>query len=1426
MIWSVRNRLALIPFLVLFGAAAGCGDNTPKGTGQGGTGGGNTGMAGNPGGDGGPDAGDGAAGSDAGDGAAGSDAGDGAAGHDGAAGSDGGDGAAGSDAGDGAAGHDGGDATGAAGSDAGAGHDGGDASGAAGTDGGAGTGGTAGGGTAGGGAAGNGTGTGGAGTGGAGTSGSAGADGGAGTDGGTDVPPPPPACYSVTFTNPVDNTTFSAADDKNGDQCGDGFQHDVVISTGAPEGTSVQLFVGATLFQPSPTVTGGHATFSGVQIPSSGTTTLSIQFPTTMPCTDPSTTAKVTVDCSVPTCAISKPIISATHPKLNGVPAAQGGDRASANGSPYQVAFEVTTNIADNQTVSLDVDDAASPSTIATVTAVAAGGKAVFAGVPLPNDGHTYEAQARCTNGNGVVGRSSKGSYPVDITAPDLTVSKPHSGDFIGPSGLTNGAFQVCGSTTAGDAVGLPATLGSGQQNYCVSTTGSPTCVAAGTVGVDTCVAVPCPGDAPFGITVTLTDGAGNPTTTTLTGVTCSASTPTVQIITPVSDAPGFADTSKHLLAFTAPQTFRDKDGTMSGAQTDVVACTSRAGTASLFAGHAGDASLALVSGGVATVAAVAADNCPNGLGFVAKFTSVTLPESVETATGALSAATELRVDVTDVSSSTGKSSPLDLWVDTTPPAIAISSPANFCGSFQQASATFITDLSYATDTSDVKLTILNGSTTDTLTSPNFAAGVATFTNIAFALGLNHTTAVASDKAGNQTTMTPNPCDVTVGMAPVVLFTSPTSANVLCTSTGTAPNCINDMTPGTPGWQGSLTVQVLVGGVPLTSGLNNVTFSVAGNPIGTAPIDNTGHATLAGVTLNDGSITITATTDNVAGAGSGIGTVTVVVDLGVPSPPTGLTVTVTDRRKTAMRLDWTAPSDFGGGPIAGYEVRYAKVPITTGNFDNGTVTTSFAYTGSPSLPGRPDNIEINTLYIENGYFFGIEAVDAAGNRSALLTTAAATTAHFQIANIAGFSAGDNFGFGINGEGDLNGDGISDLLVGTGGGGKAYIYFGTSTPTQTFVPAAPSVTFSAASVNFGVGVSQIGDIDGDGLPDVAISDPNTAVKVYIYKGRATWPSTLTEAQADYVISGDSTYATSALGNVIARLGDFDGDGVNDFAISATGINARTGRVVIVKGKDSALGNITLPDASKTIVIDGDPTLIKATFGTTIVGIGHYFGASGTSLIVGSPGSSTSPTASMGHVYAFHGQPGTAGSIALGAADQVIAGPGSGAQIGTFLSNLGPVTGQFANVGIGNPLDNVDFPGASGCAFVMSGGTSVGPLTNKVVVSQAPTSNLVGPVILGGGLSGSDVALSLIGNSTPDVLLVAEQLGVITISDGSTFPAPPASLNTESSAQVVLPLPGGWTIGPNGGSLIPDINGDQIPDFALRGGGSPGKIAVYY
>ena len=243
----------------------------------------------------------------------------------------------------------------------------------------------------------------------------------------------------------------------------------------------VQLFNNGTTLLGTSTVTSGAASFD-VQLTATGQSALSIQFPTTAMCTDASTRSTVTVNCpnTPPTCNISQPTITPTHPMLNGV-LAPGGDRASQAG-PYQVTFTVTTNAEDGQPVTLAFNNAATPASVTTLPTVnASGGSATF-GVPLSPDA-TYQVVATCRNANGVTFSSPLTSFPVDTTAPNLTVTQPTAGQFFGPTMLdSQGRFSVCGRTTDADAAGLPASLGAAASNLCVSLGGSATCAGSAPV--------------------------------------------------------------------------------------------------------------------------------------------------------------------------------------------------------------------------------------------------------------------------------------------------------------------------------------------------------------------------------------------------------------------------------------------------------------------------------------------------------------------------------------------------------------------------------------------------------------------------------------------------------------------------------------------------------------------------------------------------------------------------------------------------------------------------------------------------------------------------------------------------------------------------------------------------------------------------------
>lgn len=548
------------------------------------------------------------------------------------------------------------------------------------------------------------------------------------------------------------------------------------------------------------------------------------------------------------------------------------------------------------------------------------------------------------------------------------------------------------------------------------------------------------------------------------------------------------------------------------------------------------------------------------------------------------------------------------------------------------------------------------------------------------------------------------------------------------------------------------------------------------------------------------------------------------LDLG-GTPPSVLTATVADRRGTVFQLTWTAPST-GGQAVKGYQIRYAKVPITAANFDDTAVTKAIPYGGVAAQPGATDGV-LAKLYIENAYYFAVVGTDLAGAQvGSLMTTSTAVGAHFNV-SILNSPSGTNqlFGAMLDGSSDLNGDGISDLLVATVSDGHAYMFLGST----TFAPTAPAVVFSSTNMTFGGTVRAIGDIDGDGRIDLAISDQD-AQRALVFKGRATWPATLTDTQADYIISTDASWALSAFASAIAPLGDFNGDGVADFAIGAPGFGTLVGRVAVIYGR-TGFTSFMLPDAARALEITSDTALNRSQFGLAVVGLGHFYTAtSGTTLVVSAPGlgGATSTSSNEGRLYAFHGR-GPGASIAATTADHILTGPGKGARIGQTLVNVGPVVNVTPSLGVSNGADTISVPGISGSAFVLSGSAPTGPFSSRLIFIQQG-ANGVGQVIFGGGFSGQDGSVSIVGDSKPDIALTSLQLaGSLDIVDGAKVAAVTSPADTISAGDVHVPLPSDWSATAAGVSnLVRDINGDGYPDFALgdQFGAVPGRVAVFW
>lgn len=167
---------------------------------------------------------------------------------------------------------------------------------------------------------------------------------------------------------------------------------------------------------------------------------------------------------------------------------------------------------------------------------------------------------------------------------------------------------------------------------------------------------------------------------------------------------------------------------------------------------------------------------------------------------------------------------------------------------------------------------------------------------------------------------------------------------------------------------------------------------------------------------------------------------------------------------------------------------------------------------------------------------------------------------------------DSFGGSVGGGGDVNGDGLDDVVIGAsaansmgiGSAGRAYVVFGKTTTEPVLASAITAgagggfaILPRPTSGRLGASVSIVGDLNDDGLDDVltAAPDLSTRGEGYVVLGRSntyahriTW---LDYGFGGYVIEADnfvSVGSSGFFGRSSAGAGDVNGDGVPDFVMT--------------------------------------------------------------------------------------------------------------------------------------------------------------------------------------------------------------------------------------------------------------------------------------
>jgi len=127
----------------------------------------------------------------------------------------------------------------------------------------------------------------------------------------------------------------------------------------------------------------------------------------------------------------------------------------------------------------------------------------------------------------------------------------------------------------------------------------------------------------------------------------------------------------------------------------------------------------------------------------------------------------------------------------------------------------------------------------------------------------------------------------------------------------------------------------------------------------------------------------------------------------------------------------------------------------------------------------------------------------------------------------------DFGISVSSAGDVNKDGVCDLIVGASAKSSAHIFYGGSNPDNT---SDINLTGESSS-GFGISVSAAGDVDSDGYAGVIVGRSDNKAEVFY----------------DVDLGVDPIEISGALnfGSLISYIGDVDDDGIPDVAVGAPG-----------------------------------------------------------------------------------------------------------------------------------------------------------------------------------------------------------------------------------------------------------------------------------
>jgi hypothetical protein len=449
---------------------------------------------------------------------------------------------------------------------------------------------------------------------------------------------------------------------------------------------------------------------------------------------------------------------------------------------------------------------------------------------------------------------------------------------------------------------------------------------------------------------------------------------------------------------------------------------------------------------------------------------------------------------------------------------------------------------------------------------------------------------------------------------------------------------------------------------------------------------------------------------------------------------------------------------------------FADIAISAGYAGTSPNEYGSAFVVFGAASGFPTTLDLNTLNGSNGFRLNGSLGEYAGNRVSaagdingdgfddiaigcrfapvngpasgtvyvVFGKASGFTPVFQLSTVNGSNgfklngaSGNQAGFGLACAGDINGDGIDDLIIGApftdfnaDNAGSAFVVFGRTTSFDGVTELSDlngttgfRLNGVAADDLTGVSVDGAGDVNNDGVDDVVIgamrASPNgtRSGKTYIIFGRAGLFMPVIELSGLIAANGIKINGAAAFdysGARVSGAGDVNGDGFADVIIGAQGVDtggSYNGAAYVVFGKQF------LPDTIELSVLNGingftlNGTAPGGKAGLSVSEAGDVNGDGISDVIASAPEAATPAGGAVGETYVVFGNTaGFSANLGFSALDGTngftLRGEGAANYCGEWVSSAGDMNGDgAADIIIGAPD-----VGAAGAAYVVFGPTN--------------------------------------------------------------------------------------------------------------------------